>query len=122
MNAREKWDRDFETRKPTNDADRAVLAGDLKAEDERRKVWNEEHRKKGNDEKESSSDLSMTASVSAQEGSAEIQSVSPSPTSEADGKMEKEAGGGGLVRKLRRLRVRRTKVGAQATQVASDVC
>lgn len=57
MNAREKWDRDFETRKPTNDADRAVLAQDLQAEGERRRVWEEEQKKKRMNERESSSNL-----------------------------------------------------------------
>lgn len=122
MNVREKWDRDFETRKPTDDADRAKLAQDLKAEDERRKVWAEEHKKKGKGEKESSSDLGMAVSVSAQERSAKIQSKPPNSNTEVESKMKKKAVGGGLVGKFRRLRSRRTKVEAQATQVASDVC
>ena len=122
MNAREKWDRDFETRKPTNDADRAILVQDLKAEDERRKVWDEERRKKGEAEKESSSDLSAAGSVSVQEGSVEIQSMPTTSSSEAESKTEKEAGGGGLVGKFRRLRLKRTTVEVQTTQVASDVC
>lgn len=122
MNAREKWDRDFEMRKPTNDADRAILAQDLKAEDERREAWDEEHKKEGKGEKEPSSDLNMASSVSVQEGSVEIQPVPPSSISEAESEMEKEAGGGGLVGKFRSLRLRRTSVEAQATQVASDVC
>lgn len=96
MNAREKWDRDFETRKPTNDKDRAVLAQDLEAEDERRRVWDEEHQKKEKGEKESSSDLSTVGS-----GNVQIQSVVSGSSS--------EAGGRGLVGKFRKLRLRRTK-------------
>ncbi|KAL8789929.1 MAG: hypothetical protein Q9195_006590 [Heterodermia aff. obscurata] len=65
MNAREKWDRDFETRKPTNDADRAILAQDLEAEDKRRNAWNAKREKKSEGEKEVSSDLSMGVSGSA---------------------------------------------------------
>ena len=122
MNVREKWDRDFETRRPTNDADRAILAQDLKVEDERRKAWDEEHKKKAKGDKESSSDFCMAVSASVQDGGVGIRSVSLSSSSEAKDKMQKEAGDGGLVGKFRKLRLRRTKVGAQATQVASDVC
>ena len=101
MNTREKWDRDFETRKPTNDRDRATLAQDLKAEDERRRAWDEEQQKKEKGEKESSSDLSTAGSGNVQEGSVKIQSVGTGSSS--------EAGGGGLGGKFRKLRLRRTK-------------
>jgi hypothetical protein len=122
MNARERWDRDFEMRKPTNDADRAILAHDLKAEDERRKAWDEEHKKEWKGGKESLSGLNMVSSISVQEGSAEIQPVPPSSSPEAESEMEKEAGGRGLFGKFKNLRLRRTRVEAQATHVASDVC
>lgn len=85
-------------------------------------MWDEEHRKKVKGDKESSSDLSMAVSASVQQGSVENRSVPPSSSSEARSKMGNEAGGGGLVGKFRRFRLRRTKVEAQATQVASDVC
>ena len=127
MNAREKWDRDFERRKPTNDADKVVLAEDLEAEDERRKAWDQERKKKVEVEKESlrSSDQSMTVSV--QEGMGRSVTVSSASTEETKKGREREAGrggggGGGLFSRFRSLRVRRHKVADRATQVASDVC
>ena len=83
-------------------------------------MWYEEHKKKTKVDK-SSSDLSMAVSASVQDGSADIRSVPPSSSSEAESKMEKQAGGGGFVGKFRRLRLRWRKVEAQATEVSSDV-
>lgn len=115
MNARERWDRDFETRKPTNAADRAILAQDLEAEDRRRNVWNEEHEKKSESKKESTSHANMAVSGGAREESVEIQSIPSRSGSEAKKKLEKNADGEGFMGKLKRLRLRRTKVETQTT-------
>ncbi len=77
MNAREKMTRDFESRKPITDADRAVLAQELKTEEERRKVWDEGF-KKEKSKKKSSSAESMTVSINVHEDNVKIQSMSNS--------------------------------------------
>ena len=66
MSVREKWDRDFETREPTNDDERAVLAADLKAEDERRWIWNEKHTAERENEGELAPDVRKERNMSAQ--------------------------------------------------------
>ena len=115
MNAREKWDRDFETRKPANDADRAILAQDLEAEDKRRNVWNEKHEKKHEGGKESSSDLSTAISGSTREESVKIRSVPSSSRSEEEGKVKKDDGADGFIKKFRKFRLRRTKIETHTT-------
>ena len=115
MNAREKWDRDFEKRKPTNDADRAILACDLEAEGRRRNVWNEEHVKKSEGEKKSLPVLSMVVSGSSDEKSGKSPSMPSGSRFEEESKLNKNADDESLVGKLKRLRVRRTKVETQKT-------
>ena len=115
MNAREKWDRDFETRKPTNDADRAILAQDLEAEDKRRNVWNEKHEKRSKSEKEPSSDTSMAVSGGAREKNVNAQSMPSSSESEENRKLEKNADGEGFIGKLKKIHLRGTRVEARTT-------
>lgn len=60
MNKRERWDRDFEGRKPMNDTDREELARDLRAEDDRRAQWDAQ---RNGEEVEASSNTSSTVQL-----------------------------------------------------------
>lgn len=96
-------------RMPTNDTDRLTLAQDLKVEDEKKRVWDEEYEKEGKGVKESSSDSNVAVSANAQEAKL---STRISPRSETESKIKKDVGGRRLAGNFRMLRFGRTKVEA----------
>ncbi|KAI4157265.1 MAG: hypothetical protein LQ342_008438 [Letrouitia transgressa] len=84
-------------------------AQDLKVEDEKKRVWDEEYEKEGKGVKESSSDSNVAVSANAQEAKL---STRISPRSETESKIKKDVGGRRLAGNFRMLRFGRTKVEA----------
>lgn len=113
MNKRERWDRDFEGRRPMNDADREELARDLRAEDERRAQWDAQHN--STEVEASSSNLSSASTV--QSVDVQQQSLPSMPQVSAN-----KNPGRGLAARLGKLRLgRRGQLeGAQTPRVASN--